>query len=78
MNKNNQSNFLSNILFNRLLEEKTIKKYGNISSKLSVYGMDFAMVVAPLLTYIFQIIKFTKFDLLYHFTKPIYYFLPTF
>ena len=60
MNKNIESNFLSNILFNRLLEEKTIKKYGNISSKLSVYGMDFAMVVAPLLTYIFQIIKFYK------------------
>ena len=60
MNKNNQLNILSNILFNRLLEEKTIKKYGNISSKLGVYGMDFAMVIAPLLTYIFQIIKFYR------------------
>jgi len=60
MNKNIESNFLSNILFNRLLEEKTIKKYGNIFSKLSINGMDFTMIFAPLLSYLFQIKKFYK------------------
>jgi uncharacterized protein with PQ loop repeat len=56
----NEINYNSYILFNRLLEETTKKNYKNIFTKLSIYGMDCTMILAPLLTYFFQIIKFYK------------------
>ena len=56
----NKINYNSYILFNRLLEETTKKNHQNILTKISIYGMDCTMIIAPLLTYCFQIIKFYR------------------
>ena len=51
----------ANILnLNRFLSEISNKKYENILTKISYYGMDIAMISAPLITYLFQIFKFCK------------------
>ena len=51
----------ANILnLNRFLSEISNKKYENILTKMSYYGMDIAMISAPLITYLFQISKFCK------------------
>ena len=53
--------FNANIInLNRFLSENSNKKYENIFSKMSYYGMDIAMVGGPLLTYLFQVFKFCK------------------
>ena len=50
-----------NILnLNRFLTEISNKKYENFNTKMSYYGMDIAMICAPLITYFFQIFKFCK------------------
>ena len=56
----NNINYNSYILFNRLLEETTKNNHQNILTKISIYGMDCTMIIAPLLTYCFQIIKFYR------------------
>ena len=56
----NNINYNSFILFNRLLEETTKNNHQSILTKISIYGMDCTMIIAPLLTYCFQIIKFYR------------------
>ena len=57
INKQNASKISS---YFRLLGEKSSKKYGKKFPKFSDISMDIAMIAAPLITYIFQIIKFYK------------------
>ena len=53
-------NIFQKISINRLLDENSLKYYEIIFSKLNSYGMDIIMIVGPLITYIFQILKFYK------------------
>ena len=56
----NQINSLNNI-FIRILAEKAIQKsYKNKFSKIFNMSVDLAMIAAPSLAYLFQIIKFNR------------------
>jgi uncharacterized protein with PQ loop repeat len=56
----NQLNSLNNIFIRLLSEEATEKNFKFKFYKLFNYFIDFAMIIAPSLTYVFQIIKFNK------------------
>ena len=55
-----KQNLFSNISFIRLLDEKYLNNYSNFFSKFYSYGLDMTMISAPLITYLFQIIKFYR------------------
>lgn len=56
----NQLNSLNNIFIRLLSEEATETNFKFKFYKLFNYFIDFAMIIAPSLTYVFQIIKFNK------------------
>ena len=56
----NQLNPLNNIFIRLLSEEATEKSFKFKFYRIFNYLIDFAMIIAPSLTYVFQIIKFNK------------------
>ena len=56
----NQLNPLNNIFIRLLSEEATEKSFKFKFYRMFNYFIDFAMIIAPSLTYLFQIIKFNK------------------